>query len=206
MGYKRRNLADFRATDIGPGRRDAWGSSDSCPPDRSPRTTPEWRVCRVWVVAAALLLSGLACGRNIGDSCSSSSDCDPTRGTRTCDLSQPGGYCLVEGCDARSCPSNSICIRAFPGAFLEKMCSADMPCATDEICLSQAGQSGADGGTGPSYCARLSLEKRLCLQTCGGNGDCRGGYVCSAIGAAGTLALTLSAESTAQARFCEPAR
>jgi hypothetical protein len=203
MGYKRRNLADSRATDKGPGRREP---CDPRPSDNPLASAPAWRACQLWVVGAALLFSGMACGRNIGDSCSSSSDCDPTRGTRTCDLSQPGGYCLVEGCDARSCPSNSICIRAFPGAFLEKICSVDAPCATDEICLPPSEQSTADGGTGSAYCARLSLEKRLCLQTCGSNGDCRGGYVCSAIGAAGTLALTLSAESTAQARFCEPAK
>jgi hypothetical protein len=166
---------------------------------------------RIGVVAAALLLSGIACSRNIGDSCSSSADCDPTRGTRTCDLSQPGGYCVVEGCDARSCPSNSVCVRVFPGAFLSKACSADTPCATDEICLGTEAPSGADAGgldagSGSGYCARLGLERRLCLQTCGGNGDCRGGYVCSAAGMTGTVALTLSAASAAQARFCEPAQ
>jgi hypothetical protein len=161
--------------------------------------------------AAATLLLGLACGRNIGDSCSSSADCDPTSGTRTCDLSQPAGYCVLEGCDARSCPGDSACVRVFPGAFLEKTCSSDMPCATDEICLGYQPAAGADGGAGSNatpaagYCARLSLEKRLCLRTCGGNGDCRGGYACYRTGVNGTLALTLDPAATPPS-YCAPAR
>ena len=211
MGYKRRNLADVRATDIGLSCSPRWVESELGHRDDRARAPVSRRAFSVWVVAAALLFSGIACGRNIGDACSSSADCDPTRGTRTCDLAQPGGYCLVEGCDARSCPSDSICVRAFPGAFLSKACSADTPCAVDEICLDVPSRAGADAGSAAAggaaaYCARLGLEKRLCLQSCGGTGDCRGGYVCSAIGTSGTIALTLSAESATRARFCEPAK
>ena len=34
----------------------------------------------------------------MGDSCQTSTDCDPN-GNRVCDLSQPGGYCTILGCD-----------------------------------------------------------------------------------------------------------
>src|ERR1041384_3478092 len=56
------------------------------------------------------LASGVAgCGHKIGDACTNSADCDPSGGNRTCDISQPGGYCIIEGCDARSCPDDSVC-------------------------------------------------------------------------------------------------
>lgn len=202
MRYKRASLVDLldMNMELAPRERGQAGSA--------------WSGRRATLVAfaslALLFLSGLACGRNIGDSCSSGADCDPTSGTRTCDLSQPGGYCVLEGCDARSCPSDSMCVRIFPGAFLEKACSADTPCATDELCLSYAPAPGVDAGSSSAtpvmgYCARLNLEKRLCLRTCGGNGDCRGGYACYPTGVNGAIALTLSSESTPPS-YCAPAR
>jgi hypothetical protein len=62
---------------------------------------------------AAMLAVGAGCGHKVGDSCKSSVDCDPN-GTRSCDLSQPGGYCTIVGCDETSCPSEAACIRTFP--------------------------------------------------------------------------------------------
>jgi hypothetical protein len=70
---------------------------------------------RALVLSIAAL--GGACGHDIGDACKSSVDCDPN-GTRSCDLSQPGGYCTVVGCDETSCPSGSTCIRTFPETLL----------------------------------------------------------------------------------------
>lgn len=162
------------------------------------------------VFFGAILLNPVACGRHIGDACSSSADCDPTSGTRTCDLSQPGGYCLLEGCDARSCPGESVCIRVFPGALLSKSCSADVMCNPDEICLTDSAaataDAGAAAGSSAGYCARMSLEKRLCLQGCGGNGDCRSGYTCTQAGTNGTIALTLTASEAASTRYCAAVR
>lgn len=142
----------------------------------------------------AVLLAGGACGRKIGDSCTTSNDCDPTTGTRSCDLSQPGGYCVLEGCDARSCPEDSFCARFFPATFLNVSCSGDGDCAADELC--------APEGNAQGVCARRSLEKRVCVQSCGGDGDCRGGYKCQPTGQNGVLALTLHPASTP--RFCAP--
>ena len=71
------------------------------------------------LAALALVVSFVAsaCGHEIGDQCKTSVDCDPS-GTRSCDLSQPDGYCTIAGCDETSCPSSSACIRAFPVALL----------------------------------------------------------------------------------------
>lgn len=157
---------------------------------------------------AWLMVGGAACGRKIGDSCSTSVDCDPNNGTRTCDLSQPGGYCLIEGCDPRSCPEDSFCIRSFPEGLLptcsdmscpscegcadgDQACG-DAKCASDQLCL-------MDSGT----CVRRALEKRLCVQSCGSDGDCRGGYRCTPTGVAGVVALTLDPRS--RPKYCAPA-
>jgi hypothetical protein len=133
-----------------------------------------------------------ACGRKIGDACTTSADCDPSTGTRSCDLSQPGGYCVIEGCDARSCPSDSFCVRFFPEIFVRKLC-ADT-CAADEVCV---------GSDADAVCVRRSLEKRICVQNCADNGDCRGGYVCEPTGQDGALPLTLSPD--AKPKYCRPA-
>jgi hypothetical protein len=196
MGYKGRNLVARPPRDIElvlqTGRRSTVGRRASA------------LLSGTTACLGLLLLTTLACGHNIGDSCSSSADCDPTSGTRTCDLSQPGGYCLLEGCDARSCPGDSVCMRVFPGALLTKVCSTAAPCDPDEVCLPYA-SAAPDGGSVTatiSYCARMSLEKRLCLQGCGSSGDCRSGYVCTPAGTNGTIALTLN--PAAPTTYCAP--
>jgi len=157
-------------------------------------------------VAVAAGLAG--CGHKIGDACTNSADCDPSGGNRTCDLAQPGGYCIIEGCDARSCPDDSVCMRFFPEPPLldpTKVCdpvaACNMPvsgqcCDVDEQCLTDAKNPGQ--GT----CVRTSLEKRACVQSCGSDGDCRGGYVCRAAGTCGTLALIL--DPNGKPKFCAP--
>ena len=155
----------------------------------------------VLLVAASLLTAG-GCSRKIGDACSNSADCDPTGGTRSCDLSQPGGYCLIEGCDARSCPEDSVCVRLFPDSFLAAAtlpCDADWQtgCAADEICVPsgkpKAGvcktattcelndqrltSSCAPGelclsSGGTGVCARVACDPALGDADCGMEGSC----------------------------------
>src|SRR6187551_611731 len=77
------------------------------------------------VVCAAV--SAASCGREIGDECTTAADCNPN-GSRSCDVSQPGGYCTVMGCDEHSCPEEAVCIRYFPAEFLTLACN---PCCED---------------------------------------------------------------------------
>ncbi len=145
--------------------------------------------------ATASLLT--ACGKKIGDECETSLDCNP-EGAWTCDRSQPGGYCTVDGCDHRSCPDDAVCIRFFPGRFLTMVCdppAEDTPggtddCGPDELCLPEG------------RCAPRASERRFCAASCGENGDCRGGYVCRESGSEGTVALLPTPGATA--RFCAP--
>lgn len=178
----------------------------------------------VLVVGVVFGLGSLGCGHKIGDSCSSGADCDPSGGNRTCDLSQPGGTCIIEGCDARSCPSEAVCVRFFPEQPLldpAKACdpgaiatctaavaactatpatcvppTAGVCCDAGEVCLPDAHNPGT------AACARTSLEKRACVLSCGGNGDCRGGYTCRTVGTCGTLPLILDPNGTV--KYCAP--
>jgi hypothetical protein len=180
-------------------------------------------------LALALVLSGAGCGAKIGDSCQTAADCSQSGG-RICDLSQPGGYCTILGCNETTCPSEATCIRYFPVEYLSKPCN---PFCEDRACGGpDAGADAAacplicDQGSatsapsdpcpnGPSndctadeicldqgVCAPRSSEMRFCAFVCGSDSDCRGGYVCRPTGTAGAVAL--SATPCTQTAFCSP--
>jgi hypothetical protein len=152
-------------------------------------------------VRASLLLfvvvaAGAGCRREIGDECTTAADCNPN-GSRSCDATQPGGYCTIQGCDETSCPEEAVCMRYFPAQFLTKPCDplaaengTDTGCAADEVCL--------DDG----LCARQSTELRYCVKTCSSGDDCRGGYECRLAGTRGSMALTRNPDAVVH--FCAP--
>ena len=151
--------------------------------------------CVQGTIALGVLLTLFACTRQIGDACKSSIDCSQ-ESDRTCDIAEPEGYCTIEGCDERSCPSGSACVRFFPRLFVDKPCTIDeVPgvCAPDELCI--------PARSGPSCAPRLS-ERRYCAHTCDDNSDCRKGYVCRATGTEGALGLTL--DPAVVVKFCAP--
>src|SRR5689334_22343923 len=121
-------------------------------------------------ILLALAVASSACGKDIGDACIVSSDCDPN-GMRQCDLASPGGYCTIQGCDYNTCP-DSACIRFFTGSFANLTCDpvaedvTEDKCSEDELCA-LAG-----------HCVPRSSEVRFCMKTCGDNSDCRSGYEC----------------------------
>lgn len=158
-------------------------------------------VARTLFALSLLAIVVPAYGKDIGDECSTNVDCANDY-TRDCDLSQPGGYCTMNGCDEESCPDEAVCIRVFPytvpGAAT---CSADVPCQTSDICL-------PDG-----FCAPRISERRYCGKKCGGNGDCRGGYVCLQAGMEGqvpvtptygSMALVKNPNQSTVVKFCAP--
>lgn len=142
-------------------------------------------------VALLLAVATTGCRREIGDECVTAVDCNPN-GSRSCDATQPGGYCTIQGCDEGSCPEEAACMRYFPAQFLTKPCdpSAVTACAADEICL--------DGG----LCAPLSTELRYCVKTCASVEDCREGYECRLAGTRGSMALTRDPATVVN--FCAP--
>lgn len=165
-----------------------------------------------------------ACGKNIGDPCTTNVDCAQD-GTRDCDLSQPGGYCTVDGCDEYSCPSESVCIRVFPFPSTGVACTQDTDCATGRFCLAegfcsttakcaQDSDCGSDSLCLPEgLCVSRISERRYCEYSCGGNGDCRSGYVCRQAGVEGlpastsgygSIALVANATQSTVVKFCSP--
>jgi hypothetical protein len=182
---------------------------------------------------ALLSLLAPACGKEIGDSCSTNVDCAQD-GTRDCDLSQPGGYCTVNGCDELSCPSEAFCIRIFPYEVSRPTClyadarfcpigtgvcrpdstcgcTQDLDCTSDGLCVPDV-SNVPDVPNG--YCVPRTSERRYCLRSCGNNGDCRGGYVCRAAGIEGSTPVTNTygsiafvpyADTSRAITFCAPA-
>jgi len=118
--------------------------------------------------AVCVLLATAACGDEIGDECSLSSDCS-TQGDRICDITSPGGYCTVLGCDFDTCPEESVCVRFYSVADTNSECdprAQTSGCSADELCTL--------GGT----CVPRTAEIRFCMRKCGSNGDCRDNYEC----------------------------
>jgi hypothetical protein len=173
------------------------------------------------ITLALLALGAAACSHDIGDGCQTSVDCDPS-GTRSCDLSQPGGYCTIINCDETTCPSGATCVRYFPVKQLELttnppavMCDPnceDLDCAPDggapdggtgrqdkctpdEVCLSGDDPMG-------HICAKRSYEQRECAKVCSSNADCRSGYDCRDTGELGSMPL--SSNPAATTKFCAP--
>jgi hypothetical protein len=93
----------------------------------------------------AFAASAAGCSKQIGQACATNVDCSPL-GDRFCDISAPGGYCTIEGCDVSfdsagkpvsSCPDDGVCIR-----FFERIATcpcnpetADQDCAPSQRCL-----------------------------------------------------------------------
>ncbi|HUJ57339.1 MAG TPA: hypothetical protein VLX92_02565 [Kofleriaceae bacterium] len=147
------------------------------------------------------IAAAAGCGQEIGDSCSVDSDCDPT-GTemRTCDVTQPSGYCTMQGCDYDTCPSEAVCVSFFMGSFENEMCTyPDDPtkaCSLDEVCTLQG------------ECTPRNSEVRFCMRKCSSNGDCRDGYECRTYdemishGGQPVLAPGLTLSSQDAPKFC----
>ncbi|MGN6109060.1 MAG: hypothetical protein ACTHU0_28400 [Kofleriaceae bacterium] len=130
----------------------------------------------VFLVATAAMAAMLAgCGKEIGDKCIVSSDCDPN-GQRQCDLSSKEGYCTIRGCDFSTCPEEAACIRFFTGNFNNRPCD---PTTEDRV-----GGNGTDDCSLDELCSLVgrcvprSSEVRYCMKTCDSNDDCRDGYEC----------------------------
>lgn len=109
---------------------------------------------RSWTLAwFAVLAAG--CAPAIGDSCQTAVDCSIT-GDRVCDRAQPGGSCIIFGCDEGTCPPEAACVRWRPSeSDLEfnacmRRCTSNGDCRTDEgyACLNVDDPALVDRSTG----------------------------------------------------------
>ena len=107
------------------------------------------RACQIAILA---LLAASGCAAEIGDSCGYDVDCSPNM-NRNCDRNQPGGYCLILGCEPDSCPNEAVCVEF------------TTPCPD---------------GTGDATCEQIeeNRERTYCLRHCKSDKGCRSKYEC----------------------------
>jgi len=92
------------------------------------------------LLVAATIVAASSCAPHVGDSCETSAECP---GGAICDVTAPGGYCTIDGCDAESCPDGTVCI-AFNAEeeFCMAYCEATADCRRGYVCRTDVGPAG----------------------------------------------------------------
>ncbi|MFO0746838.1 MAG: hypothetical protein U1F43_14375 [Myxococcota bacterium] len=91
------------------------------------------------LLLAAFVVAGLgqACTAIVGDSCTTQTDCGASM---FCERSMPDGYCTLEGCTARACPDEGVCIEFDPDtSFCMASCSSNSDCRDGYTCVKDFG-------------------------------------------------------------------
>ncbi|MBN2803624.1 MAG: hypothetical protein JXR91_11055 [Deltaproteobacteria bacterium] len=102
------------------------------------------------------------CSAKIGDSCTYDADCS-AEGDRTCDNSQPSGYCLIITCNPDRCPGEAACVEFITPAPEFETDDTDSEDLT------------------PYLYEQLepNRTRTYCLAECKKDKDCRSGYYCA---------------------------
>lgn len=101
------------------------------------------QLIRVFCTGALLCLALVGCAPQIGDGCAGSTNCS-INGDRLCDLTQPGGACIVYDCEPNQCPDNAVCVRFNPEpqrlsvTACMRRCGSDSDCRGEYRCVSTA--------------------------------------------------------------------
>ncbi|UJR86976.1 Hypothetical protein I5071_90770 [Sandaracinus amylolyticus] len=90
------------------------------------------------VILALVAAQAAACAPQIGDSCSSASNCS-INGDRLCDIAQPGGYCTVFDCEPDRCPDDSVCVRFNPQPARRAIVACMRRCGSSGDCREDDG-------------------------------------------------------------------
>lgn len=93
------------------------------------------RLASPLVLLLALVASACVagCAPTIGDGCGSATNCS-VNGDRQCDLTQPGGACIVFDCQADGCPDNAVCVRFNPDSPRHAIVACMRRCDSDANC------------------------------------------------------------------------
>lgn len=104
------------------------------------------------LIIAALVVAS-ACAPQLGDECETALECS-ANGTRTCDVSQPGGYCTIASCEPESCGDEGYCVRFKPDEprlsidWCMAKCSDNGDCRSGYACRTAAALNSAQQGDG----------------------------------------------------------
>ena len=115
------------------------------------------------VFASCLAAALIGCADEIGDECETALDCSQS-GSRTCDRTQPGGYCTIRGCERSTCPEEAVCVKFRPQEERLAVTYCMLQCEDDDDCRSDEGYqctSMATLGNGMESVV-LDGKKRFC--------------------------------------------
>jgi hypothetical protein len=86
-------------------------------------------------LGAVLALCSAGCGEDIGDACTTSSQCESGQ---LCDTTLPGGYCTVKQCLFTGCPESSLCVSFTDfDSYCMLLCSDDSDCRDGYSCIQE---------------------------------------------------------------------
>lgn len=92
------------------------------------------------LAAIGVVLLTAGCAPSVGDSCETSSECPAGA---ICDVTAPGGYCTIDGCDSMSCPDGSVCVEFDEEeSFCLEYCESTNECRRDYTCRTDVGPAG----------------------------------------------------------------
>jgi hypothetical protein len=118
---------------------------------------------------AWLFVCVAACAPELGDSCKNATDCS-IQGTRTCDKSQPGGYCTIANCDKGGCGSGGVCVRFRPdeprvsSSYCMRSCSSTGDCDRDDyVCRSSTQLNEERGGLRVAEVLDSHPDEKFCV-------------------------------------------
>ncbi len=113
----------------------------------------------IYILPSLLLL--VSCSKEIGIPCGYDIDCSPNM-NRTCDSVQPGGYCLILGCESDECPSEAVCVEF------------TTPCPEGP----QEGEPGWEEYEETCNQIEPNRGRSYCLRKCKAHNSCRADYMC----------------------------
>lgn len=130
------------------------------------------------------------CSAEIGDECQANSDCSLNY-DRTCDFHQPGGYCLIIGCEPNSCPEEASCVE-----FITP-------------CPEPFDGAGPDLNGNNAECDEIEPNRKrtYCLKHCNKNDDCRSNYDCVGVADSGepnTIPQAAIIDDSSKSKICVP--
>lgn len=90
--------------------------------------------------AICLFVIAASCAPSVGDSCETSAECPSGA---ICDVTAPGGYCTINGCDSESCPDGTICVEfSSEESFCLEYCESSAECRKGYACRTDVGPAG----------------------------------------------------------------
>jgi len=105
---------------------------------------------RTLVPLFLIAATAVSCAAQIGDSCTTNSDC----GTgRICDRSQPDGYCTLASCDRAECPDEAVCVDfGDQSRYCMQKCGAFAFCRDGYVCVLDYPKPDAPDETYSPFC------------------------------------------------------